>query len=674
MQKLKLVGLKEEDAVILNALTRSGLFEPKSGDAVGGAVLGGDTAQLDSILSKQARCAFAISKLSDSAKEAAKKAKKNPEFAEFANIKLNKRLESGWGDLDESLAGEAELLAVCGEIEQLAFTRAELKSKKSKLTTLMRQVSVYKDCTDKFTAFVETDKCSSVLVSGKFSKSFLPALQECPVYIKEYTEKSYSRVYGIVYLKDNADAVRRIISDHGFTACPYDYDATATEQLTEFHAQLAQYDADDDNALKDILSYAEYSDRLKVLYDALYVDADKTKAKLGYYSTEKTFVLEGWLPSPEAERIVGLIKERTDKIEVFLSDAEAAEKPPTMYKKNGVLEPYQYLTDSYSPPAYGEFDPSPFTAFFFFLFFGMMTGDAGYGLILALGTFLIVKVLKPRAGFKSLVMLIGISSISAIVWGLLFGSVFGLDFNVLGGVFGLDLPGSIWFNPLDADSGGPMMLLVLSLAFGIVHMITGYAIDMYKKIKDGKIMDAVCDSGFMIITYIGVMMLLFWMSIDMLNVTLLPSWLSNLLMPGLIIFATGLALMIVTRGRKKKGVAGKIVSGVGGLYEIVNILSDTLSYSRVFGLTLASCAIGYAFNELVSLVAGAGPIGIIFAIVLALVLHVFNMAMGVLSAYVHNARLQYLEFYGKFYDGGGRSFAPLGSKTKYTVILPSDVK
>lgn len=668
MQKLKLVGLKSEESVIFDILTRSRLFEPREGDPLEGAAITADRTHLDGILSMQARCAFAISKLGDSVKEAAKKAKKNADFAEYSKVKTGGRIFDDWSKLDGLTEKKETLFAAIDDIEQLSFYRAELRASRNKMSALIRGISVYRDCTEKFTSFKNTDKCESLLVSGKYHKDFYAKLGEFPVYINEYTSSGYNRVYGIIYLKQDADDIKSVLSDFGFTACPYGYDETAAGQISLLRGQIDENLKEDDGTLLKILAYADALPELKTLYDSLYIEADKSKAKLGYYATDETCVFEGWLPKPEAERIAGSVKEKTENIEIYLTDAEKEENPPTLYKQNTVLAPYQSIADSYSPPAYGEFDPGWFTAFFFFLFFGMLTADAGYGLILSLGALIIVKVLKPTGGFKSLIMLIGISAISAIVWGLLFGSVFGLDFSQLGGIFGLDLPMAIWFNPLDTESGGPMMLLIISLLFGILHLMCGYCIHFYKQTKSGHLLDAIFDDGLMIVAYIGVFMLLMWMGVGLLNIALLPVWFEIFLTPGLILLLVGIGGVVLTRGRKKKGIMGKIVSGAGGLYELINILSDVLSYARIFGIALASCAIGLAFNTLIELVASIGPIGIVFAVILAVVLHVFNLAMGVLSSYVHNSRLQYLEFFGKFYDGGGRLFAPLGGKTKYIIL------
>lgn len=667
MQKLKLVGLKSEDAEIFDVLTRSGLFEPRAGEEVCGTEKSSDSTRLDSILSKQAKCAFAISFITGAVKEAAKKAKKNHEYEEYTHIKTGGVTETAWADILKSGQEEAELLDAAADLERLSFIRTEIKTKRNKMNVHIRALSVYEFCGDKFSSFISTEKCNSVLVSGKYSAGFIDKLYAYPVCIEEYVEKGYDRIYGLVYLKDHEDAMRGILADHGYSVCSFTYDAAPLEEIAKCRNELKVFDEEDKAALLKILSYAVKLPQFKLLYDGLYIEAEKAKARLGYYTTDETYILEGWLPKPEAERIVGDVKSTTDKIDVYLTDADSKENPPSLYKKNTVLAPYQGIADSYSPPAYGEFDPGPFTAFFFFLFFGMLTADAGYGLVLSLGALIIVKVLKPRGGFKSLVMLIGISAISAIIWGILFGSIFGLDYSQLGGLFGLEAPPAIWFNPLDVDNDGPMMLLIISLLVGVLHLTCGYCLHFYKQTKAKHLLDAIFDDGLMIVAYAGVFMLLLWMGVGLLNVKSLPAWFEIFLMPGLICLGVGIGGVILTKGRKKKGVLGKIVSGASGLYELINILSDVLSYARIFGIALASCAIGLAFNTLIELVAGAGPIGIIFAVVMAVVLHLFNLAMGVLSAYVHNARLQYLEFFGKFYDGGGRLFVPLGSKTKYII-------
>ncbi len=295
-------------------------------------------------------------------------------------------------------------------------------------------------------------------------------------------------------------------------------------------------------------------------------------------------------------------------------------------------------------------------AVFYFLFFGIMIGDAGYGLLLAIAGFVVGTSKKFDTGIKKLALLVGMGGVSAIIWGVLFGGYFSIDFG--------ETNVAIILNPLDK----PLLLLVLSIGLGCVQMVTGYIIKFVALCKEGKPFSAIFDCGSIILLFAALVCLAIGMLpslAPMLGITtdFVPP--QGFTTAAMVLALAGVALILIFGGRASKNVFGKIVGGFKGLYGLVNLLSDLLSYCRLFGLCLASCAIGLAFNSLGSIIMGIPVVGYVIGGVVLAVLHLFNLALGVLSAYVHDARLQFLEFYGKFYDGGGRLFDPLGVKTKY---------
>ena len=666
MQKLRLVGLKSKQKRITDALAKSGRFEVIPTAELPFATKEDNAAAIDGFLAKKARCAFAVDSLNAVniyARTANKKAKAQLFECEPNKVKTA-RFFSDPHELDDAAGKEDAIFAEIGEIEKLVSARTENRAKCAKLAAANKQIAPYLPVTDKFSSFRETRSALSVLAVGKITPGFLDEIKDFTEVVI-YGEQKTPLLAGIAALKKDKEKLTGALSAHGLTVCPLTEDRTAAQIYAANEAELAELMTEDDRLVGELLAHNPSLSEIKCLHDYYYIEADKAEAAKNFGMTAKVFVAEGWVPKPDAERIVGEVETAGDTVVTLLDDVAETDDPPTLYKENKFLAPYQSLTDGYSTPSYFEIDPGPFTAFFFIIFFGMMTADMGYGLVLALGAFFMIKLMKPEKGMRNLVLLIGYSSISAIVWGILFGSLFGLSFGDIAGVFGGSAPAALWFSPMD----DPIQLMILSLLFGVLHITCGFCLHFYKNIRARKWTDAFFDDGFQIVSYVGVFLLVLWLGnpVDgLFAIKSYPEAFSSLLMPGLLVLGVGLLLTVLTKGRKKPSVGGKIIFGLSGLYGIVNILSDVLSYARLFGITIASCAIAFAFNIIIEMVAGFPVIGIVIAIVLAIVLHLFNIAMGVLSAYVHNARLQYLEFYGKFYHGDGHAFKPLGGRTKYT--------
>jgi V/A-type H+-transporting ATPase subunit I len=296
------------------------------------------------------------------------------------------------------------------------------------------------------------------------------------------------------------------------------------------------------------------------------------------------------------------------------------------------------ITDLYSPPGKRDFDPNVLVSVFYFIFFGMMISDAGYGIVLTGLGFWALKALKPKGMLKKLLGLIALGGISTTFWGVMFG-----------GWFGDLLPAKpIWMNPLD----DPMSLLIFSFILGIVQIFVGLGAAAYKNIKAGRVLDAVFDQGLWAVLLVGLIMFAF----PQLGGT------------AKIISIAGAAGLVLTQGRNKKNILGKLMSGVLSLYDVTGYLSDVLSYSRILALGLATGVIAMVVNTMAKML-GFNIIGYLLMTVALIIGHTFNIAINALGAYVHSSRLQYVEFFSKFYEGGGRTFSPFVLKTKYINLL-----
>ena len=649
MSRLRLVGLKSDKNRIMNELVRSGSFEATS------ATVNGETpserTHLDRVLARQAKVAFAVNYLTSCADEylalkkandaAVKKGKAEPiASASVEKKKQGGRRIIGYDDFYDVAAKEYELVAVCDELEKLNFARLEYKSHIQKNRNRLRGVVPYVGFPLKLSAIADGAAVSVILAYS--SSPSVPDFGDVPVFYETYPSES-GTLLGIVSRVCDKEKVSAVLSGARYVLCPLRDDVTAAELCKTVKAEIKEAEEKDGEALYRALDYYKYLSDLKVLYDVIGQDVEKSEAELEFVSTANTFVAEGWLPSDRAEKVIARIKSKTERIIAELSEPKEGDVPPTLVVSKKIVEPYEDITNMYSVPAYREIDPNPFMAVFFFLFFGIMIGDAGYGLVLSVGGFIILKCVRLEKGTARMIALFAMGGISAVVWGLLFG-----------GVFAISAIPALWFNPMEE----PLMMLGVSIVLGAVQLLAGYALHSAKMFRNGKPLDAVFDSLFIFVLFGG----LACIALDMLIKPNAP-----LTTVGLALIIVSLVGILCTAGRHNKGVVSKIMGGFSGLYGLVNLLSDLLSYARLFGLGLASGAIGLAFNTLGSLffTIPVPVVGYVIGFIILIPLHAFNLGIGVLGAYVHNARLQFLEFYGKFYEGDGRMFSPMGEKTKY---------
>ena len=310
---------------------------------------------------------------------------------------------------------------------------------------------------------------------------------------------------------------------------------------------------------------------------------------------------------------------------------------PVLLQNSGAADAYEVVTKLYSTPNQREIDPTPLIAPFFFVFFGICLTDAGYGVILSLLALFIMRKLKLGGMGKQLIKLLFLGGISSFIFGVLMGGWFGDLIKIR----------PLWFNPLD----DPMRMLVFSFVLGIIQIFFGMGVRAYQEIKAGRVLDAVFDQGLWFVFLIGLISLAFP------QFSAVGKWLA----------AGGALGLILTQGRRQKGLIKKFLSGLLSLYDITGYLSDVLSYSRLLALGLATGVIATAINTMSGLLSGS-VVGIIAMVIFLIGGHFFNLMIGSLGAYVHTSRLQYIEFFGKFFEGGGKAFQPFCNTTKFVDI------
>lgn len=354
-----------------------------------------------------------------------------------------------------------------------------------------------------------------------------------------------------------------------------------------------------------------------------------------FLETDQTAMLEGWVEKERLTQLESLVKSVTDVYVLSARDPEPDEEVPTLLKNNKTTSQFEGITNMFSVPHYGGYDPNAVMAPWYWVIFGMMMGDAGYGLLMVVLISIVKKLMKPKGDTKKLINVLLYSSVTTIICGVLFGSYFGETWR------------PILFSPLE----DPVKMLIVTLGIGVAHIFTGLIVQIVNNIKAGHALDALFDQvSWMLV--IGGICLFF-----------LPAARTV----GIVLAAVGAVIILCTAGRAKKGVVGKITGGLVGLYGITNYLSDILSYSRILALSLATGVVGMVMNMLAGMIQGS-VVGFVLSLLIYIVGHVFNLVLGLLSAYVHDCRLQYIEFYGKFYEGSGKLFTPLSINPKYIQI------
>lgn len=442
----------------------------------------------------------------------------------------------------------------------------------------------------------------------------------------------------IVSHKDVFDAVTDVLKDFGFVAVSFnDVKTTPAQAMKNLDKQLESAEKEEVALIEGLKAHAPRIPELENLYDYYFIKREERSTYEKLVKTKTTFCLTGWLPTDKAALLTSELMEEF-RCQVETQKGEDEKDYPTLLKNNGIVTPFESITNMYSIPSPKDIDPNPILTFFYIVFFGMMLSDAGYGIIIALACLFIVKRGKMRKGEGNLFKLIGLCGVSTTIWGLVFG-----------GIFGDLIPIKPLINPLE----DVMVLMGMSLLFGIIHIYVGLGIKAYVLIRNKKPMDALFDVGLWYIFITGVCLLI---------IPVVAGPIAAATKYGSILAIVGAVGLVLTQGRSFKGVFMKGFKGVSSLYGITSYFADILSYSRLMALCLSTGVIAQVINLLGQI---AGPVPAIF---IGIIGHTANLLINALGAYVHTSRLQYVEFFGKFYEGGGTPFTPFEYKTKYTRV------
>lgn len=430
-----------------------------------------------------------------------------------------------------------------------------------------------------------------------------------------------------------------------------------SERLVKKREQLYK---ETEKAREEILSFADRRGDICDTQDYFRIRADKYRVIGELEHSKHTFVIYGYIPEEDCEKLEKLC----NRVSVCHIDfADANDDAPVKLKNNRFAQPAQGIVNMYSPPSHGDIDPTPLLAFFFYFFFGMMFSDAGYGLLMTVAIGVVLKVFKPDTQMRNNLKLFQYCGISTFLWGLVFGSIFGDAPAVLYNHFtGADITmAQLLPWPTIDPQKDALTLMVISIAFGLVHILVGMGCKFYICLKQKDYGGAFFDTGLWMLLLIGIAVLAAGM------------FMSNILLYAGAVIAIACAVgLVLTQGRHKKGF-GKVIGGLASLYDITSYISDLLSYSRLLALGLTTGVMAQVFNMLATMF-GTGVVGTIIMVVILIIGHAINIGLNALGSYVHTMRLQYVEMFSKFYEGGGQEFEPFSLKSKYIKIQEDKLK
>lgn len=487
------------------------------------------------------------------------------------------------------------------------------------------------------------------------SAALADACEEAELF-RVYEDKT-SRYVAIVCIREGLGSVQEVLRTFGFAQAAFSgMQSTARQTLSEATRALEELAAEKSACEGSIVGESVRRDELKLACDRVSTKIAVAEAEGRLYGTDSVVFMQGWMPAEREGELARVFDKYDCAWECRAPEEDEYPSVPVSLKNNNFTNALNMVTNMYSLPAYGSVDPNPLMAPFFIIFYGLMMADMGYGLLMIIAAVVVLTKIKPREGSLCFCQLLLYGGISTFIMGALTGGLFGDAPYQLVHMFN---PASTWeglpylFNPVNNSS----LVLYGAMVLGVIHLNTGMAVSFYLKAKRGNIMDGLFEEAPLWVILIGGVM----MGLKLLGVT------DALFTAGKVVLIIGAVALLFGAGRHAKGF-GKLTAALSCIYNtLTGWFGDILSYSRIMALMLAGSVVAQVFNNIAAMPSanGVSVISIIAFIVIFLIGHALNFALNLLGCFVHDLRLQCLEFFGKFYEDGGKPFDPLMIKSKY---------
>jgi V/A-type H+-transporting ATPase subunit I len=552
----------------------------------------------------------------------------------LGKVKAGDKTEVGYYDFKKFGTTERLAMDIVKKIEQDEHEIAHLDGEIQKHKNAIRDIKEYFNLPVAFDKIKDTSytKVHLGIMPTKKLEQFMRDFDLKKMGIKNYKSGKFNQIVILTSHKDDAE-IAEVIHAYNFVNCRFAYSNDAITQSKILQDELLVMIKKRKKVLESMPVGVQEAEILKSFHDYISNEIDTMDLTAGALQTQKYYVLNGWVIASEQEEIKKILKHaRLDVMANFEKAKDEDEDMPVLLKNNPVVTPFRNITNMYGAPGKRDIDPNPWVALFYFVFFGMMIGDIGYGVVLACAISAFIYYKKPTQNVKQFLMLFGICAISAIIWGFIFGSIFGFTI------------GTQVVDPLK----GAIYVLLLALGFGLIQMAVGVFLSLYVQIKNKEYIRAAIKGFPRVILFIGLILFLPKLALSVFNLS--PVALFN---------SVNRMGMYIT-------IFGAILTAASNPYTLINYFNDVISYVRLFALALVGTVIATIGNTMGEMLFNLGFIGYIFGVLIAVAFHVFNLGLGLLSAYIHGARLQFIEFFSKFYRGDGFEFRPLGANLKYT--------
>lgn len=562
---------------------------------------------------------------------------------------LRKGLDSYTFEELEKEAAEIDYIPIYNELKGYISSRDGIYQEINRIKTSVKELSPWSNLNSSINDLGSLERSKIFLgsIPVRFKDNFETAILDTKyTYFENVSEDKENLYFFAISHASEENILRDILRNNGFSVIRLEGINAPKKEIEDLNKKISTLEQDIKDKELKIKDLAVNLPKLEIVYEYLQNKGLRVASSQNFITTEKVNVIRGYIPTHMREEFEEVVKTTLGNI-YYLELKEADkddENVPILLKNSKFTQSFEALTGMYALPKYNEIDPTPLLAPFYLIFFGMMAADIGYGIIMLIATFAALKFLDLPESTKNFTRFFYYLSFSIIAWGLIFGSFFG---------------GIVPIKGLLDPASDYQTLLLLSIAMGLVHIFFALGISAYLKIKSGNIKDAIFDVGLWYLALIGGILFLISSILKLSEVLKTIS---------MIIMVVGMVGIVATGGRDSKSIGGKLAGGLYSLYGISSYVGDFVSYSRLMALGLAGGFIAGAINMMAGMLASKGIIGIIGGAIIFIIGQVFNLGLSLLGAYVHAIRLTFVEFFGKFYEGGGVRFNPFRSTPKYINI------
>jgi V/A-type H+-transporting ATPase subunit I len=478
--------------------------------------------------------------------------------------------------------------------------------------------------------------------------------ENLPIDIEIVHEKPRMIWLLISYLIEYEEEIKKFMTDVGFEAISFSgTKGKPADVIQEIDKKIAGLEKRRGEIVEESKLHAKEIHKLFIVHDYhLNLLARKTTENLTFV-TETAICIEGWIRAKDYQ-ILEKIVNQFSTASVSKVEAEQGEEPPVELQNRKGLHVFEAITQLYSSPNNRELDPSPFLAPFFVVFFALCLTDAFYGLMFSVICLFLMKKVRDD---RRLLWILFASGMVTIPIGAITGGWFGdfpQRFNLTG--FMAFRESVLVFDPMK----DPLLFFMIALGLGFVHVMFGFFLGFIKEMRQGKTLQAIAGKLAWIV---------FWIAILTFVLSSMKPGLSGLKIPCAVIAGLSALLVLFGSGGPSRSYVFSMAKGAFNLYQgLMGTVGDIISYSRLMALGLVTMGLATSINIMVSVMSEMPYIRYIAVPIIFVGGHVFSMAINVLGAYVHTLRLQYAEFFTKFFEGGGTPFKPFTKQAKYVIV------